>query len=379
MQISNAVILIDTKGVLSSSDAESLDRHLNYALELNSVVPGSKFYVFSTSKSNLNNVNNASYEQFFIKSNKYFSPLYIWKTFRRIRSLNLTNIVLVSGNPWETALCLRIIDSLIRIKSSVNVKTQIQVHGEIFDYNINNSGIVDKIRHLIFSNNLNSATNIRVVNEKQKNFLVKNYKIKPQTITIIPVMLNFNYTKSQIFSENRPISIGFAGRFHKERRIDSLFRYIIKLNSVQNEFNVVLAGAGNDLERYLDLIEREIGSKRLIYCGNLTSNSMINFWSKVGVYVSTAESESFGRAIREAACFGIPILGIKSNGFDDLYSYNFPWIQYLDLEARPIDLHIQFMELQNTITNDAIRSKLMRNSETNKSKLIQSWSLMLKN
>ena len=100
---------------------------------------------------------------------------------------------------------------------------------------------------------------------------------------------------------------------------------------------------------------------------------MINFWSKVGVYVSTAKSESYGRSIREAAYFGIPVLGLPSNGFSELIALNVAWIEELSLQAEASILKSQLLKLLDFSTDDSLRTLFSRNFELNSEILVNSW------
>jgi glycosyltransferase involved in cell wall biosynthesis len=101
------------------------------------------------------------------------------------------------------------------------------------------------------------------------------------------------------------------------------------------------------------------------------------FWSKIGVYVSLAKSESYGRSIREAAYLGVPILAAASNGFEILRELTIPWISEVNWEDSPEAL-LRQVEFMFTFESDgSVREILQVEAEKHSRTLIDSWINLL--
>jgi glycosyltransferase involved in cell wall biosynthesis len=134
-----------------------------------------------------------------------------------------------------------------------------------------------------------------------------------------------------------------------------------------------LAGEGELLNETLSKLSIILPSNRLEYCGNLSASEMQVFWRKIGVYVSLAKSESYGRSIREAAYLGVPILAAKSNGFDMLRELKSAWIREVDSEDSPEALQIQVEVMLSVETDGLVREILQKEAEKFSHTLINSW------
>jgi glycosyltransferase involved in cell wall biosynthesis len=107
---------------------------------------------------------------------------------------------------------------------------------------------------------------------------------------------------------------------------------------------------------------------------------MSTIWNQSGVLVSTAPSESFGRTIREAACFGIPVLGVASRGFKEFTTFaGVPWIRILDLDWNELKTQTTVEELLRIETSLTVREKILKIQEEQIDILIKDWLLLLEN
>ena len=100
---------------------------------------------------------------------------------------------------------------------------------------------------------------------------------------------------------------------------------------------------------------------------------MIKFWSSIGVFVTTANSESYGRSMREAALFGIPVLGLESRGLQGLMEIGIPWVFEVNIDELrnfPIEKLNSIIEMK---TSSLGLEKLSIESKGNIENLISSW------
>ena len=367
------IVIIDSRGIIQFKDTDTLKRHENYGKKLQEILPKSHLYIITaTTKAEVKISNNYVTQQF-VEANQRFSARYILKTVSIIKSLNSSEIVLVAGDPWEAGICARSVQMLLKKKLGLKLPIQMQLHADITDNEWKSRSIINGIRARLARFNLKKADQIRLVSPTLKREIVKKFGIKESKLIVSPVALNIPKNANTIFATGRPKSIGFAGRFHEDRGLSDFLSYVKKISSVDSSFEIVLAGSGPDAPAFLEELYKCIPENRVQSLGYLHKDEMINFWSKVGVYVSTAKSESYGRSIREAAYFGIPVLGLPSNGFSELIALNVDWIEELSLQAEASVLKSQLLKLLDFSTDDSLRTIFSRNFELNSEILVNSW------
>jgi glycosyltransferase involved in cell wall biosynthesis len=367
------VLLIDSRGIIKADDVDTFKRHENYGRKLREMLPKSHLYIITASVKAEDKITTNYVTQEFIKCNKRFSLKYLFKSVSLIQSLNSSQIVLVAGDPWEAGLCTRFIQLLVKRKLGFQLPIQMQLHADIADSEWESRSLINRIRAKIAAYNLKKADQIRAVSHTLKNEIVNKFGIGENRLVVSPVALNIPKDSDTVFTTGRPKAIGFAGRFHDERGLSDFLEYVKKVSSVDSSLEIVLAGTGPDASAFLKELYKNIPENRVQFLGHLQKEEMVNFWSKVGVYVSTAKSESYGRSIREAAFFGIPVLGLPSNGFAELIALNVKWIEGLSLTADASDLKSQLVKLLEISTDDSLRTLFTRDIELNSENLIKSW------
>jgi glycosyltransferase involved in cell wall biosynthesis len=371
--LSRFIVLIDSRGIIEFKETDTLKRHEDYGKKLQDVLPKSHLYIITAATNVESKISNKYLTQEFIKSNKRFSPKYIFKSVSIIKSLKSSQIVLVAGDPWEAGISARAIQMLIKNRFGFKTPIQMQLHADITDSEWKSRSKVNGIRAKLAGFNLRKADQIRLVSPNLKNEIVKKFGVEEKKLIVSPVALNIPKNVDTFFATDRPKTIGFAGRFHEDRGLSDFLAYVKKISSVHSSLEIVLAGSGPDASAFLNELYLSIPENRVQFLGYLHKDEMVNFWSKVGVYVSTAKSESYGRSIREAAYFGIPVLGLPSNGFSELVATNVDWIEELSMQAEASVLKSQLLKLLNFSTDDSLRSLFIRNFELNTEILVNSW------
>ena len=375
---SNKVIfMIDSRGVIKHEDHETINRHKDYSNRFKMLEPDGNFRIISASKMSESVKVNSHFTINYVKSNYRISIFYVYKAFSIIKASKAKKIALIAGDPWESALNAFILRFITKYFLGLNAAIQIQLHADVTDANWRKQKRINQLRSRSAFLSLRNADQIRTVSIHQKTQIVKLFRLKHERIFVSPVSLNIPNRPFTLFSSNRPNSLGFAGRFQADRGLEDLLSYIEKLGSVNSDFEVVLAGSGPELEEFLGNLYKVIPKEKVKHLGYLNSQEMIQFWSQIGVYLSTARSESYGRSIREAAYFGIPVLATPSNGFSELIENKLPWIETLNLSDSSSKLAKQFGSLKTIKTDDTIQKHILNGWETNQNQIVNSWMELL--
>jgi glycosyltransferase involved in cell wall biosynthesis len=222
--------------------------------------------------------------------------------------------LIVTGDPWLSASAARF---AIKKRSNNSPKIQIQIHA---DLEIPKNRISFRyLRYQIEKRNLERSDSVRVTNLMQRNKVIHVYGLEPSKVFASALPLNIIYEEVVVQDpETRPFTIGFVGRLHDERGVDFQIEIIKYLAPKLVDLKFVFIGGGCR-ENWLKSRIKEMNLlSRTTFLGEITSAKMENAWAKVGILVSTAPKESYGRAIRESLVHGIPVLSRNTLGLQSL-------------------------------------------------------------
>ena len=197
---------------------------------------------------------------------------------------------------------------------------------------------------------------------------------------MIPVPIShklLTYKKLKI--TQRPKSIALIGRIHEDRGIWNFIDLVNKLNHVSQDFDVIIIGSGQAEFEFLAKIKNVIPRQRLKILGQLSEDSLAKMWNRIGILVSLAPVESYGRAIREAFISGVPVWVSKSSGALDLISVaNSKGIKLIDLNHSDKTLLKEFESLLVDNSDYSLRRKLVDENNGLSILLVNSWLKLIK-
>ena len=371
-----AVLIVDPRGNISLGGKDVINRHLDYAKVLFSNSKKTKIVVFSTSNQG-KMIFRSKFMDRFILSKPTFNPIiFSWRAYRCIRKEEIEVSLIVAGDPWESFWTCFLLAKLMRR----NIPIQMQIHGDIADPLWRKINWRNKVRFYLAKYSCSKATSIRAVGHNQKNNLSRNLKLSRSKIEVIPVPISrklLTYKKLKI--TQRPKSIALIGRIHKDRGIWSFIDLVNKLNHVSQEFDVIIIGSGQVESEFLTKIKNIIPRQRLKILGQLSDDSLAKMWNKIGILVSLAPVESYGRAIREAFISGVPVWVSKSSGALDLISSaNSKGIKLMDLNHSDKALLKEFESLLVVKSDYNLRRKLVDENNGLAILLVNSWLKLIK-
>jgi glycosyltransferase involved in cell wall biosynthesis len=261
-----------------------------------------------------------------------------------------------------------------------NTPIQMQIHGDIADPLWRKINWRNKVRFYLAKYSCSKATSIRAVGHNQKNNLIKNLKLSSSKIAVIPVPISLKLLISKkLKNAQLPKSIALIGRIHEDRGIWRFIDLVNKLNRVSQDFDVIVIGSGQAETEFVAAIKNIIPRQRLKIFGQISEDSLAKMWSKIGVLVSLAPVESYGRAIREAFISGIPVWVSKSSGALDLISTaNSKGIKLIDLNHSDKKILKEFEKLLVVRSEYNLRRKLFDENKELSNLLVTSWLELIK-
>lgn len=368
--MSNLVLIVDPRNLVLRNES-SRKRHKVYADRLYLVSQGKMLLGVIRFK----NGKNFSIEQDgnLLVINLPKNPISLLFSLSKClnRSFLLNTKVLVAGDPWESFIMARIIQRILKSRP----KIQTQIHGDIGNIKWIRANIRNQFRAMLANKTLSKTDQVRATSNRQAKTLVSRFNLSPNIIKVSPVpSLLPEIALNPILLEARPATLGFVGRIQDDRGLSEFLQLVTKLAESSAEFSVVIVGAGPKRKMFELELTKVLNPSQVIFLGELQLSEMESAWRRIGMLISTAPTESFGRAIREAIFNGIPVWAIPSTGVTSLKeSMVGDGVQLLNLDQPPSLLRAQFEALRISKIKLEDRQELARLDKEAISTLIDSW------
>jgi glycosyltransferase involved in cell wall biosynthesis len=366
-----SVLILDPRGNIASGGKDVVARHENYAKELLAQGKTSRLdlKVFSAGVSLQSSGKGKNERVITISKPTFNSYMFAKKAHKLIKINNLNVKLLVAGDPWEGYWSAYFLNKFFDKK----IPIQIQVHGDIADPRWRRINLRNRFRYSLAKLSLSKASSVRAVTKYQAENLVKAFGIKRERIVVVPVPITV-VSKSVALQSERPKTIGLIGRIHQDRGIWEFIRLIRILNSSSKDFKVVVLGQGPSKDKFLFELGSVIPKNRIIYLGQIPESELLKAWKKIGVLVSMAPVESYGRVMRESLIAGVPVWATASAGVKDLMdNCKKGEVKLLDLSKSDASLGKDFKTLLKTKVGSDFSKRFIRENNTYAAKLAISW------
>jgi len=366
-----SVLILDPRGNIAAGGKDVIARHETYAKELFRQGKTSRLdlKVFSAGSSVKYSANGKNKMVINISKPTFNSYMFAKKAHKFIKINNLKVKLLVASDPWESFWSAYFLSKFLNKR----IPIQIQVHGDIADPRWRRINLRNRIRYLFAKLSLPKAFSIRAVTKYQAENLLNAFSIKREKIVFVPVPITVASKLIALKSE-RPKTIGLIGRIHQDRGIWEFIKLVRILNSSSKDLKVVVIGDGPSKDKFLLKLESVIPKNRIIYLGQLPESELRKAWKKIGVLVSMAPVESYGRVIRESLISGVPVWATASAGVNDLMdNCKKGEVRHLDLSKSDATLDKDFKTLLKTKVGSDFSKRFIKENNTYAVKLASSW------
>ena len=367
----SVILSLDPRGVIFDGKNDVLSRQNNYGVNLKkfNYQQKNEFMIFSASqdKSKINLYKSVTILNL---CNPTFNFLkFAWKSRKLALELKLNIKLFIVGDSWESYWSAFLLNYLLQTKTPI----QIQVHGDIGDPLWRKINYRNRFRYLLAKFSLRRASSVRAVSNYQAENLVKAFGIKKEKIVVVPVPIKV-FSKIATLKIDRPKKIGLFGRLHQDRGIWEFIKLVRILNLSSKDFKVVVVGDGPSKVEFLLKLESVIQKNRITYLGQLPEGELRKAWKKIGVLVSMAPVESYGRVMRESLIAGVPVWATTSAGVKDLMdNCKKGEVKLLDLSKSGASLDKDFTTLLKTKVSSDFSKRFIKENNTYAAKLAKSW------
>jgi glycosyltransferase involved in cell wall biosynthesis len=367
-----AILILDPRGVILAGKNDVIERHSNYGKELakQNKKLNYRLKVLSASTKKISTLNNNKSFQIMKISKPTFNSYRFAKRANKYIEFNKVSVKLfVVGDPWESFWSAYFLNIFL----NKQVPIQIQVHGDIADPRWRRINLRNRIRFSLAKVSLPKASSVRAVTNYQAENLVKAFGIKKERIVVVPVPINV-LGKLVALQSERPKTIGLIGRIHQDRGIWEFIKLVKILNLSSQDFKVVILGEGPSKDKFLLKLESVIPKNRIIYLGQLPESELHKAWKRIGVLVSMAPVESYGRVMRESLIAGVPVWATASAGVKDLIdNCKKGEVKLLELSKSDASLDKDFRSLLKTKVSSDFSKRFIKENNTYAAKLANSW------
>jgi glycosyltransferase involved in cell wall biosynthesis len=367
-----SILILDPRGVISAGKNDVIERHSNYGKELekqNKKIDYRLKVLTASTKQISTSKNNKAFEVLNISKPTFNSYKFAKRAHKYIKSSKVSVKLLVAGDPWESYWSAYFLNKFLNKK----IPIQIQVHGDITDPRWRRINLRNRIRFSLSKLSLPKASSIRAVTKYQAENLVKAFGIKKERIVVIPVPITVA-SKPVALKTDRPKTIGLIGRIHQDRGIWDFIKLIRILNSSSKDFKVIVIGDGPSKDKFLLKLSSVISKNRIIYLGQLPESELRKTWKRIGVLVSMAPVESYGRVMRESIITGVPVWATASAGVKDLMdNCKKGEVKLLDLSKSDTSLNKDLNSLLKTKVSKDFSRRFINENNTYAVKLANSW------
>ena len=362
------IVLLDPRGAILGGGSDVIHRIQDYGYELSRYDSKLKLLVFS-SHTESKDFESSFLDIICLSKPTFNAIIFAIRAQKYLKRNNLKFKLLVASDPWESFWSAYLLNKL----SLKKVPIQIQLHGDIANPAWKKISLQNRIRFNFAKFSLSKANGIRAVSNSQALKVAKIFKIKKAQICVIPVPIN-NLRLTSSMSSKRPKTLGLIGRIHNDRGIYNFIKLVKSLTVVRDDFTVVIAGGGPEESRFLEEIKNLLLKSKIRFLGHLSEKELKKVWREIGVLVSTAPAESYGRAMREALVAGIPVWATKSSGVEDLISKaGKDTVKILDLTKSNHELSKEFDQLLKSKVSLSFRKQFIKDNSTYAQLLAKSW------
>ena len=365
------VLILDPRGNIAVGGKDVVARHENYAKELLTQGKTSRLdlKVLSAAVSTKNFNTGKNERVINISKPTLNSYMFAKKAHKFIKVSNLNVKLLIAADPWESYWSAYFLNKFI----SKKIPIQIQVHGDIANPGWRRINSKNRIRFSLAKLSLPKVSSVRAVTKDQVENLIKAFGIKKERIVVVPVPITVA-SKPVALKTDRPKTIGLIGRIHEDRGIWEFIKLVRVLNLSSQDFKVVVIGDGPSKDKFLLKLGSVISKNRLVFLDQLPESELRKAWNKIGVLVSMAPVESYGRVMRESLIAGVPVWATASAGVKDLMeNCKKGEVKILDLSKSDASLDKDFKALLKTQVSSDFSKKFIKENKTYAAKLANSW------
>jgi glycosyltransferase involved in cell wall biosynthesis len=371
----NIVLLLDPRGALSKLDKPTIERQKNYIQSLNNLESNNYTLLILTGTNIKTPIIIDDCLQINRISSRTWNPLkFAFRASKFLVKNEMNPKLILAGDPWFSFFSAYLLKSIIR----KNIPIQVQIHADISDRNWKKINLRNKLKASIIRFSVNQSSSIRVVTPEIASWISNKYKFTKSKIVISPIPLNIGHSRKPTMIPN---SLGMVGRMENDRGVSLLPIIASLINKFDPTTKLILIGEGSLLPGILEELANKVPSMDVKNYGYLSGIDFENKINEIGVLLSLAPSESYGRTVRECLLLGIPVLAINSKSLKYLEK-RYPESGLKTFEIDELyngNIDVKIAQLRDIGVKENLKRHILSVNEDSSRILAKSWNNLIKN
>ncbi len=223
-------------------------------------------------------------------NNKLIQFFKIYKTAKKVLGDEKFNIVTVQDQYYLALIG-------VGLAKKFKVGLEIQVHGFEKYYGL---------RKIVAKYVLPRANAIRCVSQRLKKQLIKEFNVKEEKITVVPIFVDINTPNFQRGIKAGNFIFLTVGRLVPVKNIGIQIEAMKEVIKKYPEIELWIIGDGSEKNNYELQIKNYKLEKNVKLFG--WKNELDKYYEKADVFLLTSNAEGWGMAVIEAAGYGLPII-----------------------------------------------------------------------
>lgn len=370
--------MLDLRGNINLGGEDTIFRHDSYAREMKNHKKLKSHKLVVISNGDKVNIQPSTFDLKVVNARPLNFAQFAYQAAKEIKRAKLAPSILVVGDPWESYWAAR----LTRFLSGLNCPIQVQLHGDFGNPVWIELNWRNRLRSYALGYAIRNSESIRTVSEFQTEFVVAKFNIKRHKVFVCPPPLNSSYLtqkRNPRRRENKELTLAFIGRLHSERGTAHLRELVAKLKSEGINFKLLVLGSGPEERKLRKEISKLLPPIQNEFYPFLQPRDMATFWAQTDLVLSLAPSESYGRAMREALLFGIPVLAVESSGVKELIQLvGNQSVLTVNPKDTSAEIRVKVEKLLTARVSHKTKNQIMEVELRKNSLLIESWSQTMK-
>lgn len=313
----------------------------------------------------VNDLNLESLKVFRICNPSNFPLLFAMKARRVILREQIRSKIIVSSDMYFGFLASYLISKLLNQKQLI----QISIHGNLLRQD--EFLFVRMARKIYLNFVIRNSHSIRFVSDFLYREVNTIFPVSEKKTFIAPIPTEVGSQNNLVKNEK---VLAFVGRLHSERGVKEWVEIALKLLEERTDFRIKIIGAGPLSEEMNFSLLKKFKKEQVDFLGWLDRNRMNSEWNAVKVLLSSAPSEGYGLAIREALASSTFVCARDSDGVTPLTNkYGGVVKKYRDSDEA-VEIISAFLDEEFPIAiSNSFRSDLQQSNMAHMKILVSSW------